>query len=116
MVRAFFRTLREVWAEPGGRYLVVGAAAIVTAGTSFYSVVEEWSVVDALYFTVITLTTIGYGDLTPTTDASKIFTVFFVIVGVSFLLGFLNFIIGRTVKERVERRQKNPPSPLRGEK
>ena len=106
--KAIFRTLREVWGEPGGRFLVVGAAAIVAAGTAFYSVIEGWSVVDSLYFTVITLTTIGYGDLTPTTDAAKIFTVFFVIIGVSFLLGFLNFIIGRTVRDRVERLQEEP--------
>jgi len=61
--------------------------------------------IDALYFTVVTLTTIGYGDLHPTTDLSKIFTIFFVFAGVSFILGFLNFIVSRTVRERVERKR-----------
>lgn len=106
MFRAVFRTLREVWAEPAGRVLILGVLAIVATGTTFYTVVERWSIVDSLYFTVITLTTIGYGDFHPTTDVSKIFTIFFVLAGVSFILGFLNFIIGRTVKDRVEKRQK----------
>ena len=78
---------------------------ILATGTTFYTVVEDWSVIEALYFTVITLTTIGYGDLHPTTELSRVFTIFFVLAGVSTLLGFLNFILGRTVKEQVERRQ-----------
>jgi voltage-gated potassium channel len=98
--------LKEVWAEPAGRVLILSSLVIVAIGTVFYSIVEDWSVIDALYFTVVTLTTIGYGDLHPTTDVSKIFTIFFILAGVSFILGFLNFIIGRTVKERVERKQK----------
>ena len=101
-----FRTFREIWAEPAGRVLILGAMVIIATGTVFYTLAEGWSVVDSLYFTVITLTTIGYGDLHPTTDLAKIFTIFFVIAGVSFILGFLNFVIGRAVKERVERMQK----------
>ncbi len=105
MVRAIVRTLREVWAEPGGRLLILSVLAILVTGTTFYTLVEDWSVIQALYFTVITLTTIGYGDLHPTTEFSRLFTIFFVLAGVSTLLGFLNFILGRTVKDQVERRQ-----------
>ena len=79
---------------------------ILATGTTFYTIVERWSIIDSLYFTVVTLTTIGYGDLHPTTDISKIFTIVFVIAGVSFILGFLNFIISRTVKERIDRKEK----------
>ena len=106
MIRAVFKTFREVWVEPAGRVLIVGALAIVATGTVFYTVVEGWRVLDSLYFTVITLTTIGYGDFSPTTDISKIFTMFFVIAGVSFILGLLNFVIGRTVKDRTEKKLK----------
>jgi len=85
--------------------LILSVTVILATGTTFYSIVEDWTVVQALYFTVITLTTIGYGDLHPTTEFSRVFTIFFVLAGVSTLLGFLNFILGRTVKEQVERRQ-----------
>jgi len=105
VIRAIFRTLREVWAEPAGRVPIVAVAVILAIGTVFYSIVEDWTVIQALYFTVITLTTIGYGDLHPTTEFSRVFTIFFVLAGVSILLGFLNFIIGRTVKDQVAKKE-----------
>ena len=83
----------------------MSVAVILSVGTVFYSVVEGWTVIQALYFTVITLTTVGYGDLHPTTEFSRLFTIFFVLAGVSILLGFLNFIIGRTVKDQVAKRE-----------
>jgi hypothetical protein len=106
VIRALLRTFKEVWLEPAGRGLTLGVMVVIATGTVFYSLVEEWSVLDALYFTIVTLTTIGYGDLHPTNDVSKIFTIFFVFAGVSFILGFLNFIVSRTVKEQTEKRQK----------
>ena len=50
---------------------------LLLSGTLFYSYHEQWSLVDALYFCVMTMTTIGYGDLTPSTDISKVFTIFY---------------------------------------
>ncbi len=99
ILRRTARSLREIWAEPAGRGLILGAVIVVGIGTSFYRIVEGWSVIDALYFTVVTLTTIGYGDLHPTTDLSKAFTIVFVVAGVGFILGFLNFIVTRTAKD-----------------
>jgi potassium channel subfamily K len=42
---------------------------------------EALSMVDALYFVIVTITTVGYGDLVPLTDKAKIFTVFFMVAG-----------------------------------
>lgn len=56
---------------------------ILFVGTMFYWRIEEWSFIDSLYFSVMTLSTIGYGDLTPTTDFSKMFTVVFTLIGVA---------------------------------
>ncbi len=50
--------------------------------------VEHWSLVNAVYFCVVTLGTVGYGDITPTTDVGKIFTTVYIIVGLSILGGF----------------------------
>ena len=43
---------------------------------------------DAIYFCVVTLGTVGYGDITPTTDVGKIFTVFYIIFGLGVIGGF----------------------------
>jgi voltage-gated potassium channel len=61
-------------------------------GTIFYSLVEGWGVLDSLYFSVMTLLTVGYGDLVPTTDASKAFTILYVLVGAGILVGFITLV------------------------
>ncbi len=43
----------------------------------FYTRIENWSIIDPLYFSVMTMVTIGYGDLVPTSDLSKIFTIIY---------------------------------------
>ena len=42
---------------------------------------EGWSFVDSLYFVMVTVTAVGYGDMTPTDNLSKIFTVVYVALG-----------------------------------
>lgn len=43
---------------------------------------ESWSTVDALYFSVVVMSTVGYGDLTPSTAGTQLFTVFYILVGI----------------------------------
>lgn len=65
---------------------------IITIGSLFYYTVEEWSWINAIYFTVATVTTIGYGDIVPITSAGKIFTIFFAFLGVSMVLYFFSML------------------------
>lgn len=59
--------------------LLVAVAAIGTAG---YMLVEGWSLFDALYMTMITLATIGYGEVNPLTPAGRAFTMGLIVIGV----------------------------------
>ena len=102
MFRELYKTFKSMWQDPAGKGLVLGFLAIVGTGTVFYHFAEGWSYIDSLYFTVVMLTTVGFGDLHPTTEFSRMFTVLFILVGVSFILGFLNFIMSRTVQRRAE--------------
>jgi voltage-gated potassium channel Kch len=83
------RAIRALWSDSQFKSLARLTAIAITSGVVFYSVVEHLSPVDALYFSVTTLTTVGYGDFSPHTVAGKLFTVVYVLVGVGLLLAFL---------------------------
>jgi hypothetical protein len=83
-----FRPLRALAHEPEGRVLLTGAVLTIAVGTIVYMVLEGWSAVDALYFSVVALATVGFGDLTPTTDAAKLFTVGYILTGVGIIAAF----------------------------
>ncbi len=71
---------------------------IVLIGSLVYSHLEQWSYLDSMYFSIITLTTIGYGDMHPVQDSSKIFTIFYVLFGVG-LVFYLFTTIARHLFE-----------------
>ncbi len=70
------------------KFLFFFIIILLISATIFYSTVEQWSVVDALYFSVMTMATIGYGDLVPTTDVSKVFTIIFSFVSIGSFVAF----------------------------
>lgn len=86
----FVRAMRDGWRHPQFRSLVALAAVTLASGTLFFSVVEGWSLVDAFYFSATTLTTVGFGEPAPTTAVGKLFTVFYIFVGIGIILTFVN--------------------------
>jgi voltage-gated potassium channel len=93
-----FGMLRALWAlrrDPQFRSLALLTLIAIASGTGFYSTVEGFRVVDALYFSVMTLTTVGYGDLAPQTDLGKLFTVVYALVGIGILLAFVTTLAAR---------------------
>lgn len=54
---------------------------LVLGGTVFFHYIEGWSWLDSYFFTVVTLSTVGYGHLVPATAAGKIGTTIFIFVG-----------------------------------
>ncbi|PIE45071.1 MAG: hypothetical protein CSA44_02590 [Gammaproteobacteria bacterium] len=64
------------------RFLFIFIVMLLIGSTLFYVNIEQWRIVDALYFSVMTMATVGYGDLTPTTDISKIFTMVYTFLSI----------------------------------
>ena len=85
----FFRSLYHGLQDKDFRAMFYWVLGILALGTWFYARFEHWRWLDALYFTVTTLTTVGYGDFSPKTDAGKIFTIFYIFVGIGLLSGFI---------------------------
>lgn len=97
--------VRRGLSDPTFRALASLVVILLVGGTVFYWRVEGWSVLDSLYFSVITLTTVGYGDLAPTAALSKVFTMIYVLLGLGILVSFVSIVAGHAVDARVERKE-----------
>ena len=104
-----FHTIYRGLRDPEFRQICIMAAFILSLGTFFYWRVEHWSLVDSFYFSVVTLATVGFGDLHPSSSASKLFTAAYIIVGVGILVAFYSRLAFRILSERNRGR---PLSPL----
>ena len=82
-----------------GLFLVTLLVLVFVFGTLGYIEFEGWSVLDAFYMTVITLATIGYGEVHPLTTAGRIFTIVLIFVG----LGIFAVMVGSVSHAVVDR-------------
>ncbi len=84
-----FRPFRAMLRDPEAKVLAFAAISVIAIGSVVYMVLEHWGPIDAVYFCVVTLATVGYGDLHPTTDAGKIFTIFYILSGLGIIAAFV---------------------------
>jgi len=76
---------------------------VISLGAYVYHQVESWSMIDCFYFVVITVTTIGYGDLVPQTITGKVFTMFFSFFGVATAIYVISMISSSLFKKHLKK-------------
>ncbi|MEC4893636.1 MAG: potassium channel protein [Oscillatoria sp. PMC 1051.18] len=59
-----------------------GLAGVFLMGTLWYWLVEQWSWSEAAYMTIITLSTVGFSEVHPLDERSRIFTIFLILMGI----------------------------------
>lgn len=109
IVRSFVAAIRRGLGDPHFRALGFLVVVLLATGTAFYWWLEDWTILDSVYFSVITLTTVGYGDLYPTRAPTKVFTIVYVLLGLGILVSFLSLVANNAVEARVERQEKKRP-------
>jgi voltage-gated potassium channel Kch len=101
--RGLARAVAAVLRDPETKALPFVAVALVLTGTLFYWRFEDWTIVESLYFSVVTLTTVGYGDLSPTSAGTQIFTIFYILTGIGIFVALLASIAQQYVAQKAER-------------
>ncbi|HYW87934.1 MAG TPA: potassium channel family protein [Chloroflexota bacterium] len=96
---------KPAWRDPELRVATTLLVLTLAVGTVVYTLVEGWSLLDAFYFCIVTLATIGYGDFAPKTAAGKLFTIGYIIVGIGLVAIFAKRIAERLVDRRLRRRE-----------
>jgi voltage-gated potassium channel len=90
--------LLDVFRDPGSRIPLLWAGSTLVFGAFAFHWIERWSYLDALYFCVVSLATVGYGDLAPETPFGRAFAIVYIINGVAILLALFDRI--RVVRGR----------------
>ncbi len=108
----FFRSIWRGLKDPEFRALLILVLVLLLVGTLFYMRWEHWTLIDALFFCVVTLTTIGYGDKIPTTPGTKLFTIFYIFIGIGILLAFIERVARNAlIKPKQEKKEEKIIEP-----
>jgi hypothetical protein len=71
---------------------VSSLVVLIFAGSFIFHYLEDWTWIQSFYFSVVTLTTVGYGDLHPTTDTSRLIASLYILLGVAIVFASLGII------------------------
>jgi voltage-gated potassium channel len=99
-------------------YSLAALLGVAVFGTVGFHFIEGWSLLDSLYMTVMTVTTVGYGPPEPLTNAGRGFAIVFMIVGVGTAGYLLSTAVQALVRSEIlaaygERRRQREMSKLR---
>ena len=93
----------------------VAIGLLLVAGTLYFSWAEGWSIVDSLYFSSATITTLGYGDFVPTTDSTKIVATIYSLVSIPTAFIAFGIIAEKYVELRLSQMEKKMTKLLKVE-
>ncbi|MCA9348673.1 two pore domain potassium channel family protein [Candidatus Saccharibacteria bacterium] len=82
------------------RVTIGSLVGLLLIGTLSYHWLESWTWIECFYFSVVTLTTVGYGDIHPTNDTTRLFTAIFILFGVAIAISALGMLSDSYIKRR----------------
>jgi voltage-gated potassium channel Kch len=82
----------------------IGILLVVSA--VFFHSVEKWNWLNSIYFTVVTMATVGYGDYTPKTPEGKIGAMLLIVIGIGLFGTFASLLIKRQSQIRQAKKNK----------
>ncbi len=97
------RILRSAFNDPvrGFQISILTLVIIIACATAIYMLLERMSLTDALYMTLITISTVGFGEVRPLSQAGRIFTMVLILLGVGVVTTTISNAIGIVLGPRL---------------
>lgn len=108
LIRTIFYGLRDVWLDDRVRGLLVFAFSMIALATVTFWLIEDWSLLDAAFFSVVTISTVGYGELVPQTVIGKLFAMFYILVGLGVFVAAASAVAEALMRRREQDRERDP--------
>lgn len=86
---------------------IFSLAGLLSFGTWAFRMLEDWTWIESFYFSVSTLTTVGYGDIHPTSDATRMFTAIYMLIGVGIVIAGLTSLGAKYLQRQEEQLKEN---------
>jgi len=83
-------------------FFIIIILIIIFAGTIAFYNLEGWSFFDSIYFTSVTMSTIGYGDMAPLTHAGKLVAMFYGFMWAPLFIGFTWLLFQSKLKKMLQ--------------
>jgi len=100
MISTIYFGLRDVWLDDRVRGLLLFAISMIALATVTFWLVEGWSLLDAAFFSVVTISTVGYGELVPQTSVAKIFAMFYILIGLGVFVAAASAVAEALLRRR----------------
>jgi hypothetical protein len=100
LFRRFYAIMKLGWEDAEFRGLTMFLASWLVLGTVVYALAEGWNPVESLYFCVMTISTIGYGDFTPKSNWMRLYTIIYSVIGIGLFVGFNARVVQFAIKAR----------------
>jgi potassium channel subfamily K len=85
---------------------VYGGIVLATFGWVYFCLIEDWTALEGFYYVLVTMTTVGYGDYSPSTDEGKGVALIWLILGTLSMARLIGDCINVYIDAQTERRQK----------
>jgi voltage-gated potassium channel Kch len=108
LIRTIFYGLRDVWLDERVRGLLLFAFSMIALATVTFWIIEDWSLLDSAFFSVVTISTVGYGELVPQTVIGKLAAMFYILVGLGVFVATASAVAEALMRRREQDRDSEP--------
>lgn len=100
---SIFEGLYDIFTDVRVRGLLAFTFSLIGVATLVFWLLEEWTLLDAAFFSVVTISTVGYGSLVPQTVAGKLFCMFYILVGLGVFVAAASAVADALIRRHGQR-------------